>query len=175
ARQYTAAYGSGIQVTGVEIDPDIIDVAHRYFHLDQPNVHPVVADARYWLDTQAKQYDVVVMDAYRQPYIPFHLTTREFFSEVRDHLRPGGVAVVNAGRTATDYRLVDAIASTMAAVYPSVFLVDVPAFNNTLVYGTTEPVSVEDVLHNLALVHEPVAATVAQSVISEGDRKSTRL
>src|SRR5437762_12819256 len=90
-----------------------------------------------------------MMDAYRQPYIPFHLTTREFFNEVRDHLRPGGVAVVNAGRTATDYRLVDAIASTMAAVYPSVFLVDVPAFNNTLVYGTTEPVAILDGLHNM--------------------------
>ena len=168
ARQYTAAYGSGIQVTGVEIDPDIIDVAHRYFHLDQPNVHPVVADARYWLDTQAKQYDVVVMDAYRQPYIPFHLTTREFFSEVRDHLRPGGVAVVNAGRTATDYRLVDAIASTMAAVYPSVYLVDVPAFSNTLVYGTMERVTMADVVHNLGLINEPVAKQVAQTVVNDG-------
>src|SRR5881409_1141639 len=145
-----------------------IDVAHRYFHLDEPNVHGVVADARYWIDTTSSRFDVIVMDAYRQPYIPFHLTTREFFSEVRDHLRPGGVAVVNAGRTATDYRLVDAIASTMAAVYTNVFLVDVPAFNNTLVYGTTEPVTTEDVLHNLALVHEPVAETVARSVINEG-------
>ena len=168
ARQYTAAYGSSVQITGVEIDPAILDVAHRYFHLDEPNVHPVVGDARYWLDTQAGKYDVVVMDAYRQPYIPFHLTTREFFSEVRDHLRPGGVAVVNAGRTATDYRLVDAIASTMAAVYPSVFLVDVPAFNNTLVYGTTSPVTVADVEHNLGLINEPVAQYVAQSVINEG-------
>jgi len=150
ARQYTAAYGSGIQV------------------LDQPNVHPVVADARYWLDTQAKQYDVVVMDAYRQPYIPFHLTTREFFSEVRDHLRPGGVAVVNAGRTATDYRLVDAIASTMAAVYPSVYLVDVPAFSNTLVYGTMEPVTMADVVHNLGLINEPMAKEVAQTVVNDG-------
>ena len=168
ARQYTAAYGSGVQITGVEIDPDILDVAHRYFHLDEPNVHPVVADARYWLDTQARQYDVVVMDAYRQPYIPFHLTTREFFSEVRDHLRPGGVAVVNAGRTRTDYRLVDAIASTMAAVYPSVFLVDVPEFSNTLVYGTTETVMLADVEHNLGLVNEPFARDVAQSVLSDG-------
>jgi spermidine synthase len=168
ARQYTAAYGSSVQITGVEIDPDILDVAHRYFHLDEPNVHPVVADARYWLDTQARQYDVVVMDAYRQPYIPFHLTTREFFSEVRDHLRPGGVAVVNAGRTASDYRLVDAIASTMAAVYPSVFLVDVPAFNNTLVYGSTVPVTIADVQHNLGLVNEPFAQPVAQSVLNEG-------
>jgi spermidine synthase len=168
ARQYAAAYGDSVQITGVEIDPVILDVAHRYFHLDEPNVHPVVADARYWLDTQAAQYDVIVMDAYRQPYIPFHLTTREFFSEVRDHLRPGGVAVVNAGRTATDYRLVDALASTMAAVYPTVFLVDVPDFANTLIYGTTEPVSLTDVEHNLSLVHEPVAQDVAQSVLSEG-------
>jgi spermidine synthase len=168
ARQYTAAFGTSVQITGVEIDPDILDVAHRYFHLDEPNVHPVVADARYWLDTQAGKYDVVVMDAYRQPYIPFHLTTREFFTEVRDHLAPGGVAVVNAGRTATDYRLVDALASTMAAVYPSVFLVDVPAFSNTLIYASTEPTTVEDVEHNLGLVTEPVARDVARSVIDDG-------
>ena len=157
-----------MQITGVEIDPDILDVAHRYFHLDEPNVHPVVADARYWLDTQAGEYDVVFMDAYRQPYIPFHLTTREFFSEVRAHLRPDGVAVVNAGRTATDYRLVDAIASTMAAVYRNVFLVDVPAFNNTLVYGTMEPVTIADVEHNLGLVNAPLAQEVARSVLNEG-------
>ena len=168
ARQYTAAYGPGVQITGVEIDPDILDVARRYFHLDEPNVHPVVADARYWLDTQASRYDVIVMDAYRQPYIPFHLTTREFFSEVRDHLRPGGVAVVNAGRTATDYRLVEALASTMAAVYPTVFLVDVPQFANTLIYGSTEAIPLSDVQHNLGLVHEPVASDVAHSVLDSG-------
>ena len=168
ARQYTAAYGSGVQITGVEIDPEIVSVAHRYFHLDEPNVHPVVSDARYWLNTQAAQYDVIIMDAYRQPYIPFHLTTREFFGEVHDHLRPGGVAVVNAGRTATDYRLVDAIASTMAAVYPSVFLVDVPAFSNTLVYGSTVPITIADVEHNLGLVNEPVAQDVARSVVNDG-------
>jgi spermidine synthase len=168
ARQITAAYGSNVRITGVEIDPEIVDVAHRYFHLDEPNVHAVVADARYWIDTTSSKYDVVVMDAYRQPYIPFHLTTREFFSEVRDHLRPDGVAVVNAGRTATDYRLVDAIASTMAAVYSTVFLVDVPAFNNTLVYGTMEPVTLADVEHNLNLISEPVAQDVARSVLNEG-------
>jgi spermidine synthase len=111
---------------------------------------------------------VIVLDAYRQPYIPFHLTTREFFSEVRGHLKPGGVAVVNAGRTAKDYRLVDAIASTMAAVYPNVFLVDVPEFTNTLVYGSTEPTTLADVEHNLGLISEPLAQTVASSAMGEG-------
>jgi spermidine synthase len=168
ARQLTAAFGSDVKITGVEIDPEILVVARKYFHLDESNVRAVDADARYWLDTQAGKYDVVVMDAYRQPYIPFHLTTREFFSQVRDHLRPGGVAVVNAGRTATDYRLVDAIASTMAAVYPNVYLVDVPQFANTLVYATTEPTTLDDVKHNLGLYTAPLAQTVAFSAMTEG-------
>ena len=168
ARQYTAVFGDQVQVTGVEIDPAILDVAHRYFHLDEPNVHPVVADARYWLDTRSGQYDVIALDAYQQPYIPFHLTTREFFSQVRAHLNPGGVAVVNVGRTTTDYRLVDAIASTMAAVYPSVFLVDVPEFTNTMVYGSTQPTTIADVEHNLGLINEPLAQAVAASALSDG-------
>ncbi|MFI5284179.1 MAG: spermidine synthase [Candidatus Dormibacterales bacterium] len=168
ARQITAIFGTGVQITGVEIDPDIVDVAHRYFHLDSPNIHPVVADARYWLDTQAGHYDMIALDAYRQPYIPFHLTTREFFSEVRDHLNPGGAVVVNAGRTATDYRLVDAIASTMAAVYPSVFLVDVPDFANTEIYASTQRITVADVEHNLGLVQEPVGLQIATSTLNDG-------
>jgi spermidine synthase len=169
ARQMTAAYGTSVDITGVEIDPDIVDVAHRYFHLDEPNVHPVVQDARYWLATQGGRYDLIAMDAYRQPYIPFHLTTKEFFQLAADHLTPGGSVVVNAGRTATDYRLVDALATTMAAVYPNVFLVDVPSFSNTMIFGTSEPTSMQDVLRNLALAHEPLVDQVAATAVGPGE------
>jgi spermidine synthase len=169
-RQYLDAYGDSVSVTGVELDPDILAAAHRYFHLDDgPNVHPVVSDARYWLDTHAGRYDVIVMDAYQQPYIPFHLTTREFFSAVRAHLKPGGVAVVNAGRTPRDFRLVDALASTMAADYASVFLVDVPDFSNTIIYATTQPTTLDDVRQNLTLAREPLVQQVATSAETDGD------
>src|SRR5438552_834551 len=130
----------------------------RYFHLGDAHAHEVVADARYWLDTQAGHYDVLVLDAYRQPYIPFHLTTSEFFQQVKAHLNPGGALAVNVGRTATDYRLVSALASTMAAVFPSVFLIDDPNFANTVVYASTVPVTVDDVAHNLGLVSAPLAS-----------------
>jgi spermidine synthase len=168
ARQMTAAYGTSVDITGVEIDPVILDVAHRYFHLNEPNVHPIVQDARYWLATERSRYDVIVMDAYRQPYIPFHLTTREFFQLVANRLTPGGAAVVNAGRTATDYRLVSALASTMSAVFPNVYLVDVPTFGNTLVYGTSTPTTLEGVRHNLGLAREPLIQQVAASAEGEG-------
>jgi spermidine synthase len=169
ARVETAAFGPQVDITGVEIDPDIVAAARYYFHLNEPNVHAVVADARYWLNTQASRYDAILIDAYRQPYIPFHLTTREFFSSVNDHLQPGGVAVVDVGHTVTDFRLVDAVASTMAAVYPSVFLVDAPNYSNTLVYGTTAPTTLVDVEHNLGIIAEPLAREVALSATGEGN------
>src|SRR6266852_851351 len=128
----------------------------------------LAADARYWLDTQAAHYDVVVLDAYRQPYIPFHLTTREFFQQVKAHLNRGGVIAVNVGRTATDYRLVDALASTMAAVFPSVMLIDDPNYTNTVVFASTEPVTVDDVTHNLGLVSAPLASDAARSALKQG-------
>ena len=113
ARQLTAAYGP-IPIEGVEIDPEIDNVAREYFALDDlDNVDATIADGRYALKTSEDNYDLIGVDAYRQPYIPFQLTSREFFQEVSDHLRPGGVAVVNAGRTSTDFRLVQALGATM--------------------------------------------------------------
>jgi spermidine synthase len=169
ARQFHLAYGDSVHQVGVEIDPDIMAAGYRYFHLGDSGVVPVVQDGRYWLATDHHKYDVIVMDAYRQPYIPFHLTTREFFQQAKDHLKPGGVAVVNAGRTQSDYRLVAAVASTMRAVYPSVYLLDVPAFSNTLVYGSTEPITTADVEHNLSLASEPLVREVAASAESQGN------
>jgi spermidine synthase len=173
ARQYDAAFGESVNITGVEIDPDILAAGRRYFHLDEPNVHPVIQDARYWLATDRGSYDVIIMDAYRQPYIPFHLTTREFFHLVRQHLAPGGVAIVNAGRTATDYRLVDALASTLSTEFDNTFLVDVPAFSNTVIYATTERTTLDDVRHNLDAAPEPLVQQVAGSAEREGNLRAS--
>lgn len=139
ARQLSAAWGP-IPIDGVEIDPEIAQIGREYFGLDDmANVNVIVADGRYALRTSDRRYDLIGVDAYRQPYIPFQLTTREFFGEVRDHLTPDGVAVVNVGRTVTDYRLVEVIASTMRSVFDTVYVVDVGEFMNTMVIGTNAP------------------------------------
>ena len=171
ARQDRAAFGDAVDITGVEIDPDVVAAGRRYFHLDQTHAHVAVQDARYWLATRPAddRYDVIVMDAYRQPYIPFHLTTREFFDLARQHLAPGGVVVVNAGRTRTDYRLVAALGSTMAATFDQVYMLDVPSFTNTMLYGTTEPTSLGGVEANLATGGDGLWHEVASSALSHGD------
>ena len=65
--------------------------------MNNPRLHLYHEDARPFLRRIDARYDVISVDAYRQPYIPFYLTTVEFFETVRDRLAPGGVLVVNAG------------------------------------------------------------------------------
>ncbi|HVG95551.1 MAG TPA: fused MFS/spermidine synthase [Chloroflexota bacterium] len=160
ARQYTEVYGP-VPIDGVEIDPKIIEVGQRYFHMTMPNLDPIPQDARYFLRNTPKRYRVIAIDAYRQPYIPFHLTTREFFTEVKDHLEPGGVVAINAGRTESDYRLVNVLAGTMKAVYPHVFVINIPTAINSIVVGTTGPADLAAFRANLATVRQPVLRQVA--------------
>jgi spermidine synthase len=149
ARQLTAAYGP-IPIVGVEIDPEINEVARQYFALDElPNVDVVVADGRYALRTSDATFDLIGVDAYRQPYIPFQLTSREFFQDVSAHLRPGGVAVVNAGRTRTDFRLVEALGTTMRDVFPYVVAIDVDRYSNTILVGSQLPLSADALIQNV--------------------------
>jgi spermidine synthase len=150
ARQYTQVYGSSVQIDGVEIDPEIVKIGREYFNMNEPNLNVIVEDGRYFLRTTTKTYDVIGVDAYRQPYIPFQLTTKEFFQESADHLNDNGVMILNAGRFGTDYRLVNAVASTMRAVFPNVYLIDVGRFSNTMVIATKKPTQIGNYAANIA-------------------------
>jgi predicted membrane-bound spermidine synthase len=140
SKQLTAAYGP-IPIDGVEIDPAIAEVGRDWFEMTEPNLNVIIDDGRYVLRTTESTYDLIGVDAYKQPYIPFQLTTREFFEEVSGQLTNDGVAVINVGRTKTDYRLVDAISSTMRDVFPNVYLIDTDRFANTIVVATKSPTS----------------------------------
>lgn len=150
ARELAEAY-PGISIDGVEIDGEIAKLGREYFGLaDVPNLSTHIEDGRYFLETTDATYDIVAVDAYHQPYIPFQLTTKEFFQLVDDHLTDNGAAVINVGRTDTDYRLVDVISSTMRSVFPYVFAVDVDRYDNTMLFGFSSPASVESFFQHAA-------------------------
>ena len=67
------------RVDGVEIDPELSEIGRRYFDMNNPRLHLYHEDARPFLRRIDASYDVISVDAYRQPYIPFYLTTKEFF------------------------------------------------------------------------------------------------
>jgi predicted membrane-bound spermidine synthase len=149
AHQFTRVYGP-VPIDGVEIDPAIVDVGRKYFAMNEPNLHVHVEDGRTFLETTQAQYDVVAIDAFQQPYIPFQLTTREFFSTIRSHLSASGVVALNTAHTTHDYRLVQAFINTMSQVFPSVYVFNVPGTFNTEIMATVQPTSITTFRANLA-------------------------
>jgi spermidine synthase len=121
-------------VDAVEIDGELTDLGRRYLGLRNPRMEVFEEDARPWLERSAGGYDAILVDAYRQPYIPFYLTTEEFFALVADRLAPGGVVIVNVGHPEDSEALERVLGATMAAVFPRV-LGDPIAATNTLLVG----------------------------------------
>ena len=139
ARAY-GHYFPDTQVDGVEIDGELTEIGRRYFDLDNPNLRVYHEDARPWLRQSDGGYDAIMVDAYRQPYIPFYLATREFFELARDRLAPGGVVIVNAGHPEGNDDLEEVLGRTMAEVFPTVIR-DPLESTNTLLLGTEVPAS----------------------------------
>ena len=159
ARQYSAVFGA-LPIDGIEIDPAIIDVGRRFFALDMPNLRVVIEDGRYYFVHSTQRYDVIIIDAYRPPYIPFQLTTVEFFRQVYDHLTSDGVVAINVARTETDYRLVDTIADTMKVVYPSVYILDTRGDLNSVVIASRQRTALSAITSRLSAVNDPVLCNV---------------
>jgi hypothetical protein len=78
------------------------------------------------------------------------------------------VAVVNAGKPGTDYRLVHALASTMRTVFPQVFILDVPSFGNSIVIGVKQPVGdgVANFRANMERMDDPVLRFVMDQALA---------
>lgn len=170
ARLYTQVFGP-IPIDGVELDPLVIETGRRYFALAQPNVQAVAQDGRFFLQATNRRYDVIAVDAYRPPYIPFHLATVEFFELARAHLTDEGVIAINVGRTHNDYRLVNALAATLAWVFPSVYVVDEPdpgyGLGNSLVVGTVQPTQLENLRANAAALTHPLLAEMMRRALPQ--------
>jgi spermidine synthase len=149
SKQFTQVFGP-IPIDGIEIDPLVVEVGRDYFNMTEPNLNVIVGDGRYQFNLLDGPYDVVTLDAYKVPYIPWHLTTRDYFEEIRQRLTPTGVVAVNVGRAPQDRRLVEAITATLLEVYPTVHAIDIPGTLNTILVATIQPTSTETLRHNLA-------------------------
>lgn len=149
ARQHDAVY-PGLPMDGIEIDPGIVEAGRRYMGMTQPGLNVIVEDGRFGLNRLDHRYTMIGVDAYRVPYVPWHLTTVEFFQEVRNHLADDGVLIINVGRTSSDRRLVEVLARTLLEVYPSVHTLDVPNSYNTILVATVQPTQAGNLAANLA-------------------------
>jgi spermidine synthase len=159
ARAYGELYPD-VRVVGVEIDPEVSEAGRRFLGLgDNPNLTVITADGRPYLELTDDRYDIIVVDAYRQPYIPFYLATREFFRAVHEHLEPGGILALNVAAVPGDDRLSRAIGSTVLAAFPQAWRWKPLRFNE-LVLGVDRPVSRDDLVRNAEGVPRRISSLV---------------
>jgi spermidine synthase len=142
-------YYPDAEIDGVELDAAVSRVGRRWFAMGEtPRLTVHDQDARPFLRATDERYDLIVVDAYHQPYVPFYLATREFFELVRERLRPGGIVALNVAAVPDDHRLVEAIGGTVAAELPQVL--EWPALRfNTIVLGLTEPLARDELERRL--------------------------
>jgi spermidine synthase len=167
------AYGHYFPTTwvdGVEIDPALSEVGRRLFDMHGPRLRLHTADARPFLRRTSSRWDAIVVDAYRQPYIPFYLATREFFGEVREHLTPRGVVLINVGHPSSSDRLEKVLSATMATAFRTVVR-DPVKTSNTVLLGTNADAS-RATMHAAARTMPPDLAAVTASA---ADRLQTPL
>jgi len=162
ARQATAVY-AGVQIDGYEIDPKIVEVGQHYFDMTQPNLNVFIQDGRWGLAHSEETYDIISVDAYRPPYIPWHMTTLEFFRTVYNHLTEDGVMVINIGRSPLDRTLVNDLGTTIRQVFPTIFVTDIPGSFNSILFATKQPAS----WNNFAMNYHHILNTDVHSLLIE--------
>jgi spermidine synthase len=108
--------------------------------MNNPRLHLYHEDARPFIRRIDADYDVITLDTYRQPYIPFYLVTKEFFEEVRDRLRPGGVLVINVGHPEGEDAFEKVMSATVGDVFPHVRRDPIKP-TNTLIVASRAPLS----------------------------------
>jgi spermidine synthase len=135
-------YYAETEIDGVEIDPEVSDVGRRFFGMeDNPRLAVHDTDARPFLRSTGRRYDLIFVDAYRPPYVPFYLATKEFFRLARAKLEPGGVVALNVATVPGDYRLAHGIEATLRSVFAHVSVWQALRFNR-IVLASDRPIEV---------------------------------
>jgi spermidine synthase len=111
----------GLTTVAVDIDPRTIELGFDWFGTERDDAEFVVSDGRLFVEQSREPFDVIIIDTYsNQIYIPFHLTTLEYFTAISDRLAPGGIVAMNINATSLDSPLLQGIARTLGAVFENV-------------------------------------------------------
>lgn len=145
---------SNLSIEGVEIDQGITDLAYEYFNLS-PEIPVYTYDGRAFLNAVEKKYDVIMVDAYQDITIPFQMSSVEFFTLVKEHLKEDGVMVVNMNmRGDKEGSINEYLVDTIHSVFSQVYTVDVPGATNRELFASNDSQVLVRMECNVALLED---------------------
>lgn len=119
-------------IDSLEIDKDIYLISKKFFNLKEKENHNIILmDARKYLKNSQKKYDLIILDAYKGNYIPFHLLTFEFLSIVKSRLNSNGTLVANTWETNENFNIE---INTYKKVFSNIKIYESGEFNRVILY-----------------------------------------
>jgi spermidine synthase len=117
---YLGRFMPDVAIDTVEIDRRVIEVSKQYFGLrETERVRYLDGDGRVFLNRNHELYDLILLDAYRGGFVPFHLLTKEFYTLVKQRLTPGGAVASNVH---DGTKLYHSTVKTLGEVFPALDL-----------------------------------------------------
>ncbi len=111
-----------LEVTSVELDPEVFELAKRHFGVRlERNFNVSIEDGRRYIQRRKTKWPVILIDAYRSAFVPFHLLTTEFYELVKSRVKPGGAVAQNVE---PNTMMFDAALVTIGKVFDHVDLYD---------------------------------------------------
>lgn len=159
-------YFDNATVEGVEIDRRITDLALKYFALPD-SVQVTTYDGRAYLQASGRKYDVIMVDAYQDITIPFQMSSVEFFSLVRDHLKDDGIMVVNMNMKSDGEDGINSwLSDTITSVFEYAWTVDVPNATNRELFASQDSGAPDRLAEYTALSGDTALARILTDVHS---------
>ncbi|MFO7626026.1 MAG: fused MFS/spermidine synthase [Candidatus Fermentibacteraceae bacterium] len=130
----------GLRTDAVEIDRRAAELGYQWFNTQRDDARMIISDGRTYIGNTSRTYDIIITDTYsNQIYIPFHLTTVEYFTELRAHLNSGGAVAMNVNALSEDSDLIQALGATLYEVFPLVYIVHVSNDYNFMLIASEYP------------------------------------
>ncbi|MCR4956359.1 MAG: fused MFS/spermidine synthase [Lachnospiraceae bacterium] len=143
-------YFDNCNLSGVEIDEKITDLAVKHFHMPK-DIKVTTYDGRAYLNAIDTKYDVIMVDAYQDITIPFQMSSVEFFRLVEEHLKENGVMVVNMNmRGDKEGNINQYLSDTISLVFSQVWTVDVEGNSNRELFATNNEEVVSKLAYNVS-------------------------
>ncbi len=137
AKQLVSFWQPKINIDFVEIDKTVIEAAQQYFDMNEKEINVINQDGRFFLEKTEKKYDYLIVDAYsNQLFIPFHVTTDEFFHLTKSKLNQRGVLSININADGHQSELLQKMEQTVKKNFKNVYVLPMDNSYNFLVFAS---------------------------------------
>ncbi len=164
------------KIQTVELDPEVLNVARKYFQLyEDARQVVVIGDGRRFMEQSKDKYDLIMLDAFSATSIPYPLSTKEFLEACKGHLNASGIVAANLWFAEKDY---PSMLKTYDAVFPEWHVVKCADSTNAILtaFPVKQDLTKEKWMEKLAAFDKTYKTDIdLPALLDKGLEKETKL